>query len=108
MAARNTPTRLPYRVARWTNRFEVLAEFAVLDTAFPLIGIMALWLGIMRLAERAGLVKPNSNWLKIPTDMLVARAQSRLCRMVYPDLLAGLYTPDELGEIRLVATTVAA
>jgi len=62
----------------------------------------------IEMAERAGLVKPNSNWLKIPTDMLVARAQSRLCRMVYPDLLAGLYTPDELGEIRLVATTVAA
>ncbi len=33
-----------------------MAEFSVLKTAFPLIGIMALWLGIMRLAERAGLV----------------------------------------------------
>jgi hypothetical protein len=35
-----------------------------------------------------------------PTDMLVARATSRLARMVYPDLLAGLYTPEELAEIR--------
>jgi spore maturation protein SpmA len=33
-----------------------MTEFAVVKTAFPLIGIMALWLGIMRLAERAGLV----------------------------------------------------
>jgi spore maturation protein SpmA len=33
-----------------------MAEFSVLKTAFPLIGIMALWLGVMRLAERAGLV----------------------------------------------------
>lgn len=42
-----------------------------------------------------------SGWGKNPTDMLVARAQARLCRMIYPDLLAGLYTPEELAEIRL-------
>lgn len=41
-----------------------------------------------------------SGWGRNPTDMLVARAQSRLARMVYPDLLAGLYTPEELQEIR--------
>jgi len=52
------------------------------------------------MANTAGLLKPNSNWLKVPTDMLVARAQSRLARMIYPDLLAGLYTPDELVELR--------
>ena len=33
-----------------------MAEFAVMKTALPLVGIMALWLGMMRLAERAGLV----------------------------------------------------
>lgn len=32
------------------------AEYAVMKVALPLVGIMALWLGIMRLAERAGLV----------------------------------------------------
>lgn len=41
-----------------------------------------------------------SGWGRNPTDMLVARATSRLARMVYPDLLAGLYTPEELLEIR--------
>jgi 5'-3' exonuclease len=41
----------------------------------------------------------KSGWGKTPADMLVARATSRLARMVYPDLLAGLYTPDELHEI---------
>jgi 5'-3' exonuclease len=50
------------------------------------------------MAKTAQLLKPSSNWEKVPTDMLVARAQSRLARMVYPDLLAGLYTPDELKE----------
>lgn len=42
-----------------------------------------------------------SGWGRNPTDMLVARAQARLARLVYPDLLAGLYTPEELEEIRL-------
>ena len=32
-----------------------MAEFAVMKISLPLVGIMALWLGIMRLAERAGL-----------------------------------------------------
>jgi 5'-3' exonuclease len=54
----------------------------------------------IEMAQTAGLVKPNSNWVKVPTDMLVARAQARLCRLVYPDIVGGLYTPDELSEIR--------
>ena len=33
-----------------------MAEFAVMKTALPMVGIMALWLGVMRVAERAGLV----------------------------------------------------
>jgi hypothetical protein len=52
----------------------------------------------IEMAKTAGLLKPNSNWEKIPTDMLVARAQSRLCRLVYPDVVGGLYTPDELKD----------
>lgn len=50
------------------------------------------------MAKTAGLVKPNSNWVKVPTDMLCARAQSRLARLVYPDVVGGLYTPDEIAE----------
>jgi spore maturation protein SpmA len=54
-----------------------MAEFAVMKVALPLVGIMALWLGIMRLAERAGLVallaralRPLMVWLfpDVPTD----------------------------------------
>jgi len=33
-----------------------MAEYAVMKTALPLVGVMALWLGVMRLAERAGVV----------------------------------------------------
>ena len=53
-----------------------MAKFAVLDTALPLVGIMALWLGVMRLAERAGLVA------------LLARVlRPMLCRL-FPDVPA--------------------
>src|SRR5258706_3631049 len=51
-----------------------MAKFAVLDTAFPLIGIMALWLGMMRVAERAGLVT------------LLARALRPLMQWLFPDV----------------------
>jgi spore maturation protein SpmA len=51
-----------------------MAEFAVMKTSLPLIGIMALWLGIMRLAERAGLVS------------LLARALQPLMRRLFPDV----------------------
>lgn len=49
-------------------------------------------------ARAAGLVKEKSGWAKNPQDMLVARASSKLARLVYPDLLFGLYTPEELRE----------
>lgn len=54
----------------------------------------------IEMAKTAGLAKPNSNWTKNPMAMCIARAQAMLARLVYPDLLAGLYTPEEMTEIR--------
>src|ERR1017187_4713886 len=51
-----------------------MANTSVVGIAFALIGIMALWLGIMRLAERAGLVA------------LLARAPRPLMRKIFPDV----------------------
>jgi spore maturation protein SpmA len=51
-----------------------MAKFAILDIALPLAGIMALWLGIMRLAERAGLVA------------LLARGLRPLLRRLFPEV----------------------
>ena len=51
-------------------------------------------------AKTAGLLKEKSGWVKNPKPMLVARAQSTLVRLVYPDLMAGLYTPEELTDAR--------
>jgi spore maturation protein SpmA len=41
-----------------------MAEYAVMKTALPLVGIMALWLGMMRLAQRAGLVALLARFLR--------------------------------------------
>lgn len=46
-------------------------------------------------AEKAQLVKKGSGWEKNPADMLVARASSKLARLVYPDVVHGLYAPEE-------------
>ena len=56
-------------------------------------------------AEQAGLLKPTrsgkpSNWMKMQKIMLTHRAKSGLGRLVYPDVLAGLYTPEELRDAK--------
>jgi hypothetical protein len=37
----------------------------------------------------------KSGWGRNPADMLVARASSKLARLVYPDVVSGLYAPEE-------------
>lgn len=53
-------------------------------------------------ARAAGLVRKGerglSAWEAHPADMLRARAASKLARMVYPDILSGCYTPDEMQD----------
>lgn len=56
-------------------------------------------------AEKAGLLfvrqgKQPGPWHKIPKQMLRARCKSELARLEYPDLLAGLYTPEELKDAK--------
>jgi spore maturation protein SpmA len=53
-----------------------MADTAVMKIALPLVGIMALWLGVMRLAERSGLVQ------------LIARALRPVMRRLFPDVPA--------------------
>jgi spore maturation protein A len=49
-------------------------EFAVMKLALPLAGIMALWLGVMRLAEKAGLIR------------VMAHVLSPAMRRLFPDV----------------------
>jgi 5'-3' exonuclease len=41
----------------------------------------------------------NDQWRKQPATMLRYRCQSTLARIVYPDICAGLYTPEEIEDI---------
>ncbi len=41
-----------------------MAEKSVMNVALPLIGVMALWLGIMRLAEKSGMVQVLARMLR--------------------------------------------
>lgn len=48
-------------------------------------------------ASLASLFEKNDNWKKYPAAMLRARCISAVARMAFPDTIAGMYTPEELG-----------
>lgn len=56
-----------------TSVFDV-CKAVVLDIALPLAGLMMLWLGILRVMEKAGLME------------VVARVLSPLLRLIFPDV----------------------
>ena len=67
----------------WNNRLNEVtggafdgAKTAVMAIALPLVGAMCIWLGIMRLAERSGLVQ------------VLARTLRPLLRRLFPDVPA--------------------
>lgn len=57
-----------------TNGAFISAKDAVMEIALPLAGIMAIWLGMMRLAEQSGFVQ------------VLARALKPLLRRLFPDV----------------------
>lgn len=52
----------------------------------------------MKEAAAAGLANKD-NWKHYPARMLRARALSFACRDAFPDVLNGLYTPEEIREV---------
>jgi hypothetical protein len=57
-------------------------------------------------ARRAGC--GGQTWQRFPRQMLAHRCATELARRVYPDVLLGLYTPEELGaDVRSDGTPVA-
>jgi len=71
---------LAVAISGWQNRWKEVTDGAfdgaktAVTIALGLIGIMALWLGVMRLAERAGLVQK------------IARALRPVMRRLFPDV----------------------
>ncbi|MDQ3198198.1 MAG: nucleoside recognition protein [Verrucomicrobiota bacterium] len=61
---------LAVTIGGWTGHLKEVTDGAfdgaktAVTIALGLIGIMALWLGVMRLAERAGLVQKLARWLR--------------------------------------------
>jgi len=55
-------------------------------------------------ARQAGLLSRDA-WRQFPVDMLRNRAVSRACREGFPDVLLGLYDPEEIEAIEIPATT---
>lgn len=53
-------------------------------------------------AKRAGIARGN-NWANHPTDMLLARATTRLCRAVFPDVTGGLSSTEEVFDYEVEA-----
>ena len=50
-------------------------------------------------AKRAGLVKPDSGWMKYPKAMLFSRAMSQGSRIVAPELMGSAHTIEEIESI---------
>ena len=75
-----TPERAVYRTKRRGSPEPVTLAFTIDD------------------ARRAGLLG-SKTWMSHPAPMLRARCSSQLARAVYPDLVNGLYTEDEMAEI---------
>lgn len=51
-------------------------------------------------ARAAGLVRSKSAWESDPAAMLRARLISKAVRMLCPEAIAGVYTPEELEDVR--------
>ena len=103
-----SPELMRAMVARHGHRIDVLENSA---TACEVKGVRAdtgstatvRW--TMEDAKLAGLAGKN-NWKNYPRAMLLARATSELCRIVFPDIIAGLsYTPEEVASIEGVEYT---
>ena len=88
------------------------AEKAVMKVALPLLGVWAIWLGIMRLAERSGLVqvlagalRPLMRWLfpEVPSDhpAVGAMVMNMAANMLG---LGNAATPLGLRAMRLLET----
>ncbi len=53
-------------------------------------------------AKRAA-VNAKDNWRTFPRQMLSARCRAELARSVFPDVLAGVYVPEEHVDVRPMA-----
>jgi 5'-3' exonuclease len=75
-----TPTRATFCTQRGDDP-EICLSYSIEEGRAAFVGDDAKW--------------AKSGWGRNPADMLVARASSKLARLVYPDVVSGLYAPEE-------------
>lgn len=80
--------------AKFFRRAEVTSESVTYETQRHGDETVHRCTWSLAMAKLANLAHKD-NWRKHPRSMLAARAKSELARDVYPDVLAGCYTPDE-------------
>lgn len=97
-----SPELMRAMVARHGHRIDVIENS---NTACEMKGVRndtggsATVRWTMEDAKLAGLAGKN-NWKTYPRAMLMARCTSELCRILFPDIIAGLsYTPEEIASI---------
>lgn len=97
-----SPELMRAMVARHGHRIDVIENS---NTACEMKGVRndtgssATVRWTMEDAKMAGLAGKN-NWKTYPRAMLMARCTSELCRILFPDIIAGLsYTPEEIASI---------
>jgi hypothetical protein len=97
-----SPELMRAMVARHGHRIDVVENSATACEVKGMrsdTGSTATVRWTMEDAKLAGLAGKN-NWKTYPRAMLLARATSELCRIVFPDVIAGLsYTPEEVSSI---------
>ncbi|CAB4182625.1 hypothetical protein UFOVP1083_10 [uncultured Caudovirales phage] len=97
-----SPELMRAMVARHGHRIDVVENSAIACEVKGIrsdTGSTATVRWTMEDAKLAGLAGKN-NWKTYPRAMLLARATSELCRIVFPDVIAGLsYTPEEVSSI---------
>jgi len=76
--SKGNPTRCKVTMKR-KNGFQYTVEFSMGD------------------AQRAGIIRDKSCWEKYPANMLRWRAIGYCADVVFPDVIGGMYRPEELG-----------
>lgn len=91
--AHTDETKATWVTKRKGSSREVTLTFSTADAQEA--GLLEMVDGKLRGVSKSG--KP-SNWSKYRKVMLRWRAATDLARAVYPDVVTGLYTPDEIAE----------
>ncbi len=79
---------------RLIERTSEIATFAIKRKGDPEVRLSYT----IQEAQASGRVKPGSGYAKDPADLLVARASSKLARLVCPEITFGMYAREEFND----------